>query len=120
MKSKLFYIIIILCLVSCEKDEEFAYNIDDLIGTEWGLPQVEEGSVEYIEAAPTVFHEDGRVTFGGLDYDFWEVKTSRSILLRQRSQVWQILDLTEDKLYVEKLNYTNGKFLVRCIYYPED
>jgi hypothetical protein len=114
----LFSIIIIITHISCEKDEDFAYDINNLIGTEWGYPEIEEGSADYIEPTPTVFHEDGRVTFGGTINDFWQIKDSRSILIQQRSEIWHIMQLTENKMYVEKLRYPNGKFLVRCTYYP--
>lgn len=117
---KLFAVCFLLIFCQCEKEKEFEYDLNLLTGTVWGIPHIEEQSSsagDFIQASPTVFHEDGRVTFGGRS-DFWQVRDSRSLLIQQRQQIWQVLELTESKLHVEVLKYPNGEFLVRAIFYP--
>jgi hypothetical protein len=111
-------LIFILTSVSCEKDTEFAYDIDLLIDIQWGFPEVQEGSISYLGPTPVVFDDNGRVTFGGAGFDFWEVRSSRSLLISERALIWEILDLNEERLYVEVLRYPGGQFLARGILYP--
>jgi len=123
MRSKTVYIVFLfvgLLLAGCEQEKDFAYDIELLTGTEWGLPQVQEtGPAEgsFNRSSPNIFYEDGRVSFGGRT-DFWRVRDSRSLLIEQRQEIWQVLNLTEDELHVEVLKYPNGDFMVNAIFYP--
>ena len=115
------YIVFLLMLLvtlisSCEKNKDFAYDIDLLIGTKWGVPQVNEGS--YDLAAPTVFKEDGTVTFGGTRTDTWDVRDSHSLFIQRRSEIWQVISLTETQMAVDILSYPHGKFKASCVYEP--
>lgn len=105
-----------LFLFSCEKDEEFAYDMDLLVDKEWGVPQVNQGS--YDQSAPTVFKEDGTVTFGGTRQDTWDVRDSRSLFIQRRSEIWQVLNLTETRLEVDILKYPEGDFKASCVFRP--
>mgnify|MGYP006276152479 CR=1 FL=1 len=128
MKKYLVYgiavFLTVLCLfftTACEKDKDFQYDINHLIGTEWGIPHIQDtgpGYTGYNMSAPMVFHDDGRVTFGSTQTDFWEVRDSRSLLIQKRSQIWQVLDLSENKLHVEVLKHPTGEFLMNAIFYP--
>jgi len=116
----LLSVLLLLTFVTCEKEEEFKYDLNLLTGKEWDMPQIQEtgpSGGDFIQGSPTVFYEDGRVTFAGKT-DFWQVSDSRSLLIQERQQIWQVLELTENKLYVEVLKYPNGEFLVRAIFYP--
>ena len=106
----------------CENEKHFKYDLDLLTDTTWGVPEIQEtgpSEENFNQVAPTKFYENGRVTFAGRA-DYWQVKDSRSLLIQERQQIWQILELTEEKLYVEVLKYPNGEFLVRAIFYPVD
>jgi len=120
MKQIKKFLILLLAVIpflfACEKDREFAYDIDLLVGTEWGVPQVNQGS--YNLSAPTVFKEDGTVTFGGTQTDTWDVRDSRSLFIQRRSEIWQVLTLTETKLTVDILKYPDGEFKASCVYRP--
>jgi|SRR6056297_391422 len=122
MKAMRFILpLAILLLWSCEKDKDFKYDLDKLIGTRWGIPQVEEvapGVGNYDQSAPTVFYEDGRVSFGDSRFDTWEVYGSKSLHIFDKKQIWQVISLSENELHVEKLSYPNGNFILRCKYYP--
>ncbi|MFP4042462.1 MAG: hypothetical protein ACLFT6_06855 [Bacteroidales bacterium] len=111
---------VMVFFVSCEKDEDFAYDIDDLADVQWGMPEVEQGSVSHMEPAPVIFETNGRVTFGNTASYFWEVQSSRALYISEREQIWEIMDLSEERLYVEILRYPGGEFLARGVYYPED
>ena len=115
-KGTILLITSLLFFISCEKDEDFAYDIDLLTGTKWGTPQVEQGS--YDLSAPTVFKEDGTVTFGNTRTDTWDVRDSRSLFIQRRSEIWQVLNLTETRLKVDILKYPGGEFKATCIYQP--
>jgi hypothetical protein len=123
MTKKIAYsviaVVMVLSLVSCEQEKEFAYNIDYLIDNRWGIPRIQEGGSGFDKSHPVVFHKDGHVTFGGRT-DFWQVRGSRSLLIQERSQIWQVLELTENKFHVEVLKHPNGKFIANVIYYPAE
>jgi len=115
-------IILIGLLIQCENNEDFKYDLNLLTDTEWGIPQIQETGPtggDFAKNSPTIFYEDGRVTFGGVS-DFWKVSSSTSLLIEQRQQIWQVLELTENKLHVEVLKYPNGEFMVRVIFSPID
>jgi len=115
-------IILVGLLVQCENNEDFKYDLKLLTGTEWGIPQIQEtgpAGGDFAKNSPTIFYEDSRVSFGGVS-DFWKVSGSTSLLIEQRQQIWQVLELTENKLHVEVLKYPNGEFMVRVIFNPLD
>ena len=115
-KEITFLIIVLIFLVSCEKDKDFAYDINILVDTKWGTPHVEQGN--YDLSAPTVFKEDGTVTFGNTRTDTWDVRDSRSLFIQRRSEIWQVLRLTETTLEVDILKYPEGNFKANCVYRP--
>jgi hypothetical protein len=115
-KFLILFLAVIPFLFACEQDKDFAYDMDLLVGTEWGTPQVNQGS--YSLAAPTVFEEDGTVTFGGTHQDTWDVRDSRSLFIQRRSEIWQVLTLTETRLEVDILKYPDGQFKASCVYRP--
>jgi hypothetical protein len=115
-KCLILFLVVIPFLFSCEQDEDFAYDMDLLVGTEWGVPQVNQGS--YSLPAPTVFKEDGTVTFGGTHQDTWDVRDSRSLFIQRRSEIWQVLTLTETRLEVDILKYPDGEFKASCVFRP--
>lgn len=116
MKRISVFIALLLISFACEKDKDFAWDMDLLIGTQWGIPQVTEGS--YSMAAPTIFYEDGTVTFGGSITDLWEVRDSRSLYIQRRAEIWQVIQLTESRLVVDILEYPQGNFKASCTYEP--
>ena len=104
----------------CEQEKDFQYDINLLTGTEWGLPRILESGPAasgFVQSSPNVFYEDGRASFGGRS-DFWQVRDSRSLLIEQRQEIWQVLNLTEDELQVEVLTFPNGKFKVNAVFHP--
>ena len=115
-KFFILFLAVIPFFFSCEQDKDFAYDMDLLVGTEWGTPQVNQGS--YSLAAPTVFKKDGTVTFGGTQQDTWDVRDSRSLFIQRRSEIWQVLTLTETKLAVDILKYPDGEFKASCVFRP--
>lgn len=95
------------------------YNLDDLLDTRWGIPQIVEAGMEPIDLdAPTVFTADGLVTIGGARNDFWYTRGERFIILEEAKEQWFIIDLSAERLYVEKTRHPEGTFLVKCIYEP--
>ena len=123
MRIKTVYIIALFMaflLVGCEQEKDFAYDINLLTGTEWGLPRIQEtgpAGGSFIQSSPNTFYENGRVSFGGRT-DFWRVRNSRSLFIEQRQEIWQVRNLTENELHVEVLKYPNSEFVVRAIFYP--
>lgn len=114
------YFFSFVLLVSCEKDVEFAFELDDLLDTQWGIPQIIElgpGVIDYDLSAPTVFYADGTMSMGG-NFDFWNLRSSRNILIEQARELWFVIDLKPNQLMVEKSRYPTGEFLLRCVYYP--
>jgi hypothetical protein len=124
MRSFLKYIIYLfsfVLLVSCEKDVEFAFELDDLLDTQWGIPQIIElgpNVVEYDLSAPTVFYADGTMSIGVSNFDLWSLRSSRNILIEQARELWFVIDLKPNQLMVEKSRYPTGEFLLRAVYYP--
>ncbi|MFO8068097.1 MAG: hypothetical protein R6U11_11000 [Bacteroidales bacterium] len=117
----IFFLIILFscCFASCEKEVEFHFDLDDLIGTKWGVPDIIELApdvINYDLSAPTVFYEDGHMTIGDSRTDFWTLRDSQSIHIEQMAEIWFVTELTSQKLHVEKSKYPSGKFLLSCIY----
>ncbi len=110
-----------LAFTSCDKEHEFAFELDDLLDTPWGIPQVvEPGMGDMNLDAPTIFYADGHMQIGPGRYDFWSMRDSRSLLVEQAQEIWFIIDLTSQRLYVEKTRQTDGMFLGKFMYYPMD
>jgi hypothetical protein len=109
----------LLLMAGCNKEEEFMFKIEDLVGTQWGIPQVVEPGMEYIEVvAPTVFEANGVVSFGNSRFDFWYFRDKRTIVIEQAREIWFIIDLRPDRLYVEITRHPEGTFLGKFIYEP--
>jgi hypothetical protein len=111
---------LVLFLGSCEKEVNFAFDMDDLTGTQWGIPQIIElgpGVVDYELSAPTVFYADGTMSVAG-NFDFWSLRSSKTILIEQARELWFIIDLSPTQLMVEKTRFPGGEFLLRSVYYP--
>ncbi len=108
-------------LPACDSEEEFAFDKDHLTETHWGVPQIiEPGPGEIDLTAPTIFHPDGHMTIGPNRTDFWSFRDSRSIFIEQAREVWFIFKLNPDTLYVERTQYPDGSFIVKCMYHPMD
>ncbi|MFW5663838.1 MAG: hypothetical protein ACOCYD_02255 [bacterium] len=106
-------------LNSCEEEKEFMFELDDLLDTHWGIPQIiEPGQGPVNMDAPTIFHADGHVTIGPSTTDFWSIRGERNLLLEVAGEIWFIIDLTPDRLYVEKTSHPGGTFIVKCLYEP--
>lgn len=121
--SLIFALISLLSFSGCEKDAKFMYNIDDLVGTPWGIPEILElgpGLIDGDLTAPTIFHADGHLSIGPARIDFWSVRDKRSLLIHEAQEIWFVIDLKPDLLYVEKSHLRTGAFIVRCIYRPMD
>jgi hypothetical protein len=115
----LFVVSGLLLMAGCSKEEEFMFKIDDLVGTQWGIPQVVEPGMEFIEVvAPTVFEANGVVSFGNTRYDFWYFRDKRTIVIDQTREIWFVIDLKPDRLYVEITRHPEGTFLGKFIYEP--
>ena len=118
---KIPILFIALILLSCEDDPEFAFEIDDLTNTQWGIPQMirppQDMSVPDLDA-PTIFYPEGYVTIGPARTDFWTIRSSRSILLEQSGEIWFFIDLTPIKMHVEKTKQNDGTLLGEYVYYP--
>ncbi len=121
MKLPAFLILVLLFVISaCDKEEEeFYFELDDLLETHWGIPHVIEPGQEDIDlAAPTIFYPDGYVNIGPDRTDFWRIKDSRSIFLDEAGEDWFFINLSPDTMYVEKTKYPQGIFLGKYIYHP--
>ncbi len=119
-RLKLIIIGALILFASCEDDDaEFHFNLDYLIDTQWGIPDVIEVSpdvIDYDLSAPTVFYEDGSMIIGDSRYDFWRIRDAKSIHIERMAEIWFIIELTPEKLHVERSEYPSGKFILRCIY----
>lgn len=114
-----FLLAFIIFLSSCGDEKEFMFDLDDLLETQWGIPQIiEPGQGPINMDAPTIFHADGHVTIGPSTTDFWSVRGERSLLLEVSGETWFIIDLSPDRLYVEKTSHPGGTFIVKCLYEP--
>ncbi|GEM_PF-1835472 len=114
-------LLFIFFLTQCEQEKEFKYDVHLLTGKHWGIPEVLErgpSSEPWLPGSPTVFYKDGRVSFGGR-LDSWQVLDSESLLIQQRKENWQVLELTENKLLVEVLSHPEGQFIVRAVFYNQ-
>jgi hypothetical protein len=112
----IFFLIVLL--TSCREDE-FAFTIDHLTGTAWGIPQIIEAGMGHIDLdAPTIFDPSGYVTIGNARTDIWTIRGKRMIFLEQAQESWVIINLKPDRLYVEKTKFPDGTFIVKCIYEP--
>lgn len=117
--KKVLFALILTAFCRCDSGEEFIFDVDVLISTPWGIPQVIEPGAGNIDLeAPTIFYEEGYVEIGPSKTDFWSLRGDRSIFLEQAQETWFIIDLSEERLYVEKNSYPDGTFLVKCVYYP--
>ncbi len=108
-------------LASCNDDEQFIFDKDDLIDTKWGIPHIIEkapGIGEYDKSAPTIFYDDGTMQKGDTRWDFWRVRNSQSLHIEKMAEIWFVIELKADKLHVEKSKYPSGEFILTCIYYP--
>ncbi len=117
LKILLMFFFVALC--RCDQKEDSAIDIDLLVSTSWGIPQVVEPGAGNIDLdAPTIFYQEGYVEIGPSKTDFWSLRNDRTIFLEQAQELWFVIDLSEERLYVEKNSYPDGTFLVKCIYYP--
>lgn len=123
-KSPLFLLLaFLIAFLSCDKEEEFEFNIDDLVMTSWGIPQMIRPPQDMSQpdlSAPTIFYPEGYVTIGPDRTDFWSVRGSRTIMLEEARELWFFLNLEPDKMHVEKTRQTDGALLGEFIYYPLD
>lgn len=120
MKRKNLFILISFILITggCN-DEEFMFDIDNLTGTTWGVPMIIDGGAEFVDlSSPTIFRADGIAIFGTSRTDFWSIKGKRTLLLEQAGELWFIIDLSPQRLYVEKTKQANGAFIAKCLYEP--
>ena len=122
-KIKTLLISLLILLTACEEDAEFRFDLDDLIDTPWGVPDIIEVApdvIDYDLSAPTVFYEDGHMLIGASRYDFWRLRNSQSLHIEQMSEIWFVIELTPNKLLVEKSKYPSGQFILRCVYTAMD
>lgn len=122
-KIILLFFLSMLSLASCKESPDFEFNIDYLTGTIWGVPDIIDVNPEltnYNLSAPTVFYKDGKVSIGPDINDFWSKKDSRQIFIQNISEIWFLIELTPETLYVEKSKYPSGDYMMRCIYRPFD
>ncbi|TVQ91835.1 MAG: hypothetical protein EA393_04295 [Bacteroidetes bacterium] len=116
-----FLLALTLVFQSCEDDPEFHFDINDLLLTQWGVPQMlrppQDMSMPDMDA-PTIFYPEGYVTIGPARTDFWSLRSSRTIFLEQSREIWFIIDLTSARLQVEKTRQTDGALLGEYLYFP--
>lgn len=116
--------IAVLFFTSCEEENKsFAYDLAILKNTKWTNPKVEEADVDHQQinlSSPVIFHDDGIAEIGSQKDDYWEVYDEKSILLHNRSQLWRFLELTPDKMRVEKYTFPETRFTVRMVYEARD
>jgi hypothetical protein len=116
--TPLLMLIISLAFFGCG-DEEFSYDINHLVDTHWGIPQIIEPGIGHIDLdAPTIFNIEGYVLIGTSRTDYWTIRGDRSIFLEQAKENWFIIDLSPERLYVEKTSYPDGSFIAKCLYEP--
>ncbi len=110
---------LIFLFTTCEKDVEFEFDEGMLVDTPWGIPQILElgpNLTNVDQSAPTIFYESGLVVFGDQKEDYWQIYDARSILLEQKSQIWNIIKLNKDTLHVNKVGYRNSRFIAEVLY----
>lgn len=118
---KIFALLLWFVMPGCDKEKEFEFNLEDLTETRWGIPDIIDlgpDVVNYDLSAPTIFSSDGKVTIGPAYVDYWTVRDSRSLFIHELSEVWFIIELKPETLYVEKSKYPTGNFIMRCMYRP--
>jgi hypothetical protein len=111
----------ILYLFSCKEEANFKYNIDNLVEVYWGIPNIIDinpGIRTPEITSPTVFHKNGLVEIGSSETYYWRIYNSRSIIIDNKSEIWQILKLTTDTLHVSISQYPTNDFIMECIYTP--
>jgi hypothetical protein len=122
LQAVFLFMAFILVFQSCKDDAEFEFNLDDLLLTHWGIPQMirppQDMTIIPDLDAPTIFYPEGYVTIGPARTDFWSLRSSRSIFLEQSREIWFIIDLTPNKLQVEKTRQNDGVLLGEYVYYP--
>jgi hypothetical protein len=120
LKYRSLLLLLGLMITACEKDAEFDFDLDDLIGVSWGIPQIIElgPAGDFDLTAPTIFYSDNTVSIGTARYDIWSIRSSRTILLEQSQELWFVIALDETQLRVEKNRYPGGEFIMRCVYHP--
>ena len=116
-----FMLALSLVFQSCEDDPEFHFDIDDLLLTQWGVPQMvrppQDMSLPDLDA-PTIFYPEGYVTIGPARTDFWSLRSSRTIFLEQSREIWFIIALSSNRFHVEKTRQTDGALLGEFVYHP--
>lgn len=121
LKILSFIVLSVLSAVfySCNKEVEFAFDVNDLTDTPWGIPQIVEPGMGDIDlSAPTIFYSDGHMTIGPDKIDFWSIRDSRTLLIEEAGELWFVIRLNPDTLYVEKTKFPGGTFIVKCMYFP--
>lgn len=114
----LFVLLIPIAFAGCS-DEEFDFDINHLVDTPWGIPQIIEPGMGHINLdAPTIFNIEGFVLIGSSRTDYWTIRGDRNIFLEQAKENWFIIDLSPERLYVEKTSYPDGSFIAKCLYEP--
>ncbi len=116
------FIAFIFVFQSCKDDDEFEFDLDDLLLTQWGIPQMirppqDMTTIPNLDA-PTIFYPEGYVTIGPARTDFWSIRGSRSIFLQESREIWFFIDLTPVKLQVEKTRQNDGALLGEYVYFP--
>jgi len=121
MNRKLILLLIFIVIVSCEKEIEFQYNLDQLCEVNWGIPFVKDQRLDnYVDlSSPTIFHKDRSMEIADQVYDFWSIYDSKSILIQNMSELWIIYELNDTVLHVNKIKHPKGDFIAECIYEPE-
>ena len=118
-KVRVLLLLATLLLLHACKEKDFMFALDDLLETQWGIPQIiEPGMTDPVLDAPTIFYGDGVVSFGPNRYDYWQVRGERSIFIEQAKENWFIIKLNPDTLYVEKTRQPDGTFLGKFMYNP--
>mgnify|MGYP006289131991 CR=1 FL=1 len=108
-------------ITGCEKEQPAAFNMQHLTDTTWGAIYIEEVgpyNQNFEQYSSIKFNADGTVLFNEVQTDFWKVYTSKSILIQEKSQIWQIIELNQDTLHVEKYDHPSFEFIVRGYYTP--
>jgi len=114
---------LLIMTVSCEKEVEFAFEIDHLTDTRWGIPQInmhDPALYEFDLSYPTIFNADGTMSVGGRTFNDWSIHSSRSLHLLQSRELWHIIALNPERLRVVKSRFPTGEFLAECVYHPMD
>ncbi|NOZ45995.1 MAG: hypothetical protein GXO79_04350 [Chlorobi bacterium] len=114
-------IFIIVFSVSCHKVDqtELEKNRDILISHEWGIPEIEQGSLLSISVfynSPTVFSDDGNVEFGTVYQDYWNFLDERTVRFQNTGVDWNFIAINDSILHVNILKMNTADFIAECIY----